>query len=427
MFDNLYSRLNKWISAKQESIFVIEGPSQIGKTYFIQQYFKYKSVDKLYIDVKMHKTILERLLNDAYKSADDFYAALCFEFKTPPVVSLKILIFDGIEYCPKLRQFFKTLVKHQRVNIIAITCGGMGPLHYKGLLVPSEEDVYHMQPLSFYDFMITIGESTLAEHLKESIKKKSPVSEYLSSKIYTLFKVYNLVGGYPRSIFLYKGKKDIDACIEANKDIFIKQFEHALYFANNEDAQLMSKLRDNFSSFVFSGKYNSLKGISPYKMKQFLLFLEEEYVVNISSALDVKNQSNQSNAKKIFFSHQCFYHAICGFDRSNYFESNTVGHDVVLTDFYFNQRLNAKPLNFALDRGARYSHSDALIVNNTSIYIVEVKDKKKFVESNISLSQKSDGMIRLGVVLLNSNVFNYGEICIFPSYCSCFLNDFFTK
>ena len=241
------------------------------------------------------------------------------------------------------------------------------------------------------------------------------------------FKTYNLVGGYPRSISLYNEKKDINACIEANKDIFYKQFEHALYFMDDADAQLIRKLRDNFSLFIFSGKYNSIEGITPYKMKQFLMFLEEEYIINVSSALDVRNQSNQSSAKKVFFSHQCFYIAICGFDRSNYFESIAVDHDIVLSDFYFNQRSNSKPLNFALDRDARYSDSDALIVNNTSIYIVEVKDKKMFVESNISLSQKSNGMFKPGVVLLNGNIFSYEEICILPSYCSCFLNAIFIK
>lgn len=427
MFDDLYSRLDKWIREKRESIFVIEGPSQIGKTYFIHNYLRYKSFDKLYIDVKKHKIILERLLSDSYQSADDFYAALCFEFKTVPIVSLKIIIFDGIEYCPKLRQFCKTLVKHSRVNIIAITCGGIGPLHYKGLLVPSEEDIYHMQPLSFYDFMIATGESTLAEHLRESIINRTPISAYLSLKIYNLYKTYNLIGGYPQTISLFKEKQSIDACIENNKSIFKKQFDHATYFMNEKDAHSLSKLRDNFSSFILNGKYNSLEGISPYKMKQLLMFLEEEYVVNISWAMDVKNLSNHSSAKKIFFSHQCFYNAICGFDRTNYFEDYYINHETVLTDFYFNQRSSGKSLNFALNRGTRYSDSDALIVNNTSIYIVEIKDKKMFIESNISLSQKSEGTIKPGVVLLNGNLFNYGDVCILPSYCSCFLYILFAK
>ena len=427
MFQDLTIKLSHWVTKKQESIFVIDGPSQIGKTYFIKQFFKYRGFDYLYIDVKIHGKILERLMNDTYKSADDFYTALCFEFQTNPIVPLKMLIFDGIEYCPKLRQFFKTLVKHSRINIIAITCGGMGPLHYKNLLVPSEEDVYYMQPLSFYEFMIDIGQNTLADHLKNSIQNKVPISEYLSSKMYSIFKTYNLVGGYPCSVSLFNEKKDINACIEMNRKIFNKQFEHALYFANDADAELLRKIRENFPLFILSGNYNSLEGITPYKMKKLLAFLEEEYIVNISSALDVENLSNQSSAKKVLFSHQCFYNAICGFDKAYYLENKTISHDIVLTDFYFNQRIKNKPLNFALYRGTRYYDSDALIVNNTSIYVVEIKDKKMFTEFNLYLAEKSSGIIQPGVVLLNNDIFRYEKVCILPSYCSCFLNNLFIK
>ena len=426
-FNDLKERLHKWSREKRESIFVIDGPSQIGKTHFIKEYLQYSGLIHLYIDVRAYKDLLERIMNDSYRSADDFYTAICFEFGKTPIVPLILLIFDGIEYCPKLRQFFKTLVKHSRINVLAITCGGTGPLHYKDLLVPSEEFVYHMQPLTFYDFMVCIGQRTLADHLNESITNKKPISEFLSNKIYSFYKTYNLIGGYPLTISQYKKKNDIYLCIETNKYIFQQQFEHALKFMSKDDAELLFKIRDNFPSIIKSGKYNAVDGISIYKMKQLLSFLEEEYVINVSTALDIRNQSNQSSAKKVFFSHQCFYYAICGFDKTNYFDGISVDHDIVLTDFYFNQRINNKPLNFALERSSRYFVSDALIVNNTSIYIVEIKNKRLSIDLNNNLSEKSEGMFRPGVLLFNSNVYRFDSVFVLPPYCSCFLNKLFTK
>lgn len=426
-FDDLRKKLRIWCQDKRESIFVIEGPSQIGKTRFINDCFKDFIRNYLYVDVKLHLDLLEKLLNSSYKSADDFYTALCFEFNSQPIVPLKLLVFDGIEYCPKLRQFFKTLVKHNRVNILAISCGGIGSYHYKNYLVPSEEDINYMMPLNFYEFLKIINQGTLADYFKESVTKKTPISEYLSSKLYSSFKLYNLIGGYPLTISQYLGKHDIASCVEMNKYIFKKQFEHAAGLMDENDAKLAFELKEDFSKFIAAGKYNYFSDISTYKMKQLIAFLEEEHVINVSIALDIKNLSNQSNAKKIFFSHQCFLYATSEFDKTSYFDGNDISNDVVLIDFYFNQMINNKPLNFALDRSSRYSMSDALIVNNTNIYIVEVKQKRLSTDYNFSLSQKSDGTFQPGVLLFNGNAFDYGEVFVLPSYCSCMLNELFVR
>ena len=157
------------------------------------------------------------------------------------------------------------------------------------------------------------------------------------------------------------------------------------------------------------------------------MFLEEEYVINIATALDISNLSSQSNAKKVFFSHQCFLNAIGGFDKATYFDGDELSNDIVLTDFYFNQRANNKPLNYAIDRSSRYSISDALIVNNMSIYLVETKQKRLSIDYNIIMSQKSDGLFKPGVLLFNGNVFKYDDVCVLPSYCSCLLNELFAK
>ncbi|MBR5997358.1 MAG: ATP-binding protein [Bacilli bacterium] len=426
-FSDLKEKLHVWTQQKRETIFVIDGPSQVGKTYFLRKFLNYYNGNYLYIDVKLHLDMLEKLLDSSYKSAEDFYAALCFEFNSQPIVSLKLLVFDGIEYCPKLRQFFKTLVTHSRVNILATTCGGRGAQHYKNLLVPSEEDVNYMMPLNFYEFLKAINQKTLADHFKESIMHRTPISEYLSLKLYSSFKLYNLIGGYPLTISQYNEKNDIASCVETNSFIFQKQFEHAIGLMNKDDANLALELRDGFAKFVANGKYNYFSDITAYKMKQLLSFLEEEYVVNISTALDIKNSSNQSNAKKVFFAHQCFLNAIGGFDKTTYFDDIELSNEVVLTDFYYNQKLYNKPLNFALDRSSRYSMSDALIVNNMNVYLVQTKQKRLSVDYNISMSKKSDGSFQPGVLLFNGNVFKYDGVYVLPSYCSCVLNELFDR
>ena len=421
-YSDLDSRLRSWMGKKRDTIFTIDGPSQIGKTFFINRFLTTCGQRYLYIDVKIHKSLIDRLLNDSYKNADSFYTAICFEFSISPIVSLITFVFDGIEYCPKIRQFFKTLVQHPRLNILAITCGGLGPMHYKDLLIPSEEIIYHMHPLTFYEFMMETGQRTLAEHLKQSIMDKKPVSEYLSSKLYNLYKIYNLVGGYPLSVSSYFKNNDINKCIEINRNILREMFNHAVSLADKKDKDLLEMIYENIQDIISNNKYNTVSEISSYKMKQLLSFLEEEHVINVSTAIDIRDQSKQSSGKKVFYSHQCFYYAMDSFDKTNYFDGIGVKHSVVLIDFYFNQNAIDKPLNYALDRSARYSESDALVVGNTSLYLVEIKDKRLSIDYNLSMSAKSNRLVKPGFLLLNNNVFMYGEVCVLPSYCACFIN-----
>lgn len=421
-FISLEQQLLHWCNKKRNSIFTIDGPSQIGKTHCIHHFVAHNPKKHIFIDVKKNKNILEKMLNSSHNTAEDFCAAICFELRRPAIQELTLLIFDGVEYCPLLRQFFKTLVQYEKVNIVAITCGGNGPSHYKNLLIPSEEEVHHLFPLSFYDFLIAIEQNTLAEYIFKAIIERRPISEYLSSELYRLFKIYNLVGGYPLTISQYIEKNDLNSIIETNKSIVREQFKHAMSLLNDDDCRIVDEIENNYLDFIKGNKYNSIDGVSSYKTKQILSFLEEEYIFNISCALDIRNLDNLSNGKKILASHQCFINSMNhNLDRTTYFDGNEIREEVVLTDFYFNQRRLNKELKYALLRGTRYFESDALVLNNSNAYLITVRNKRTYIDYNLRLSNEAENKIEPGVILLNDNVFEYGQVIILPSYCSCFL------
>ena len=71
--------------------------------------------------------------------------------------------------------------------------------------------------------------------------------------------------------------------------------------------------------------------------------------------------------------------------------------------------------------------SDALIVNNMNIYLVQIKQKRLSVDYNINMSKKSDGSFQAGVLLFNGTVFKYDGVCVLPSNCSCVLNELFDR
>ena len=303
--DSFENRLNAWFRKKQDSVFVIEGPSQIGKTTFIQNYVRRHAVPNLYIDVKKHKDFLSNLLDDV-NSVNDFFTTLCFVLNKPFVSSHTLIIFDGVEYCPKLRLFYKRFIEYENVNIVAISCGASGPLHYRDRLIPSSETVEYYKPLNFYEFLIAIGQKLIAEHLRSSIINKLPISQYLSSNLYRFYKIYNLVGGYPSSIQMYLTENDLTRCIKNNSLILEKQFEHAADLLDTEGRSLLFAIRDNLLSLITKKKYSSFDNYSAYRTKQIIQFLEEEHIFNIPTDLDIGDFSKLSSGKRIYLSHQCF-------------------------------------------------------------------------------------------------------------------------
>lgn len=420
--DLLSKKLDVWIRKKQNEIFIIDGPSQIGKTTFIMNFVQHHSFRYLYIDLKINKEIIEKILNDTYLTPENFYSSLCFYFGRTVSPYLTTLIFDGIEYCPSLRQFFKTLVNHEQINIIAITCGGLGSSHYKNLLVPSEENVNHLFPMTFEEFMMAIGQGSLNAHLSSAISNQKPISAFLSSEIFKTYKLYNLIGGYPSVVNHFISANDRVECLSMNQKILANQFLHALELLNDDDKKIMNEIHKNIYLIVNSGLYSSLQTVSIYKMKQLLSFLEDEYVITMPTALDMENPSKQSSSKRLYFFHQCFYHsAKNSFEYDEYFENSFPTEREVLSDFFFNQRCNSKPHQYGIFRQGKYIETDALLSSNMRIYNVEFKSKRLSKDYNVNVFKRTNGSVEPGILLFNGNVFEYGDVTVLPSYCSCFL------
>lgn len=424
----LKNSILKWFGDKQDDILIIEGPSQIGKTTFIKRFLNYSYFECLYIDVKQNINILNKLLNDTFNNADNFYPTLCFEFNKRVSNKLVTLIFDGIEYCPKLRQFFKSLIINKKINIIAISCGATGPLHYKDRLIPSNEIVYRFEPLTFYEFLKEIRQDVLADFLRNSINEKMPLTDYVSGNVYKLFKIYNLVGGYPSSVQKYIESQDIHSAIRNNRYILNLQFLHAESLLKDDDKQLLAMLKNDLFRLIKESKFNIVDDISIYKMKQLLSFLQEEHVINIATALDVNELSLDSYGKHILMSHQCFFYALLeNFDFATYFNDIVVPNDVVLIDYFFNQKIMSNPLNYGVYKIHRYIQTDALLKTANKIHVVEIKSARTSTRINEYISEVSDDKICPGVVLLNRNICDFGKVLILPSYCSCFLTEYFNN
>ena len=421
-FKFLQRTLTNWAIQKQNEIFVIEGPSQVGKTYFISEFLSYKK-NHIYVDVLKNRDLIISLLNDSYLSPDNFYSSLAFALNRPVPNSLSLVVFDGIEFCPHLRQYFKTLVQHPYVNIIAISCGGRGKFHYGDLLTPSEETVHYLMPFNFHEFLVSIGKDGLANYASQTLYSFQPLSDLISKELYRYYKLYNLIGGFPSVVDLYKNNNDINLCLDKNKEIFQRQINHLLN--TYSDSKTVSKMSENFQNIISKNSFKSVEGISAYKLKQAILFMEEEYLLNISNAVDLLNKENKSSSKRLFYFHQCFKYALDGiFDRDRYFKDTYPDENDILTDYFFNQRINSRPLSHGINREKVYKETDAIFYRARRPFIVEIKNKRLNLNSLYTFDDSDKGLEN-GIILFNGNYFHFTFPIILPSYTSCYFTDYF--
>ena len=421
-FNSLRETLNRWISLKRDEIFIIEGPSQIGKTYLINELMRFHH-NIIYIDVKSQKDLINNLLNDSYLSPENFYSSLAFALNYPVPNSLSTVVFDGIEFCPPLRQYFKTLLRHEYVNIVAVSCGGRGKLHYGDLLTPSEESVHTLMPLTFHEFLIAIGKDGLANYASQSLYANQPLSDLISSELYRYFKIYNLIGGFPSTVEFYIQQKDINSCIQKNNEIFQKQIEHLK--ETYTDTTTIENIKEKFPNIILKNNFKAVEEVTAYKLKQAVFFMEEEYLLSISNAVDLLNTDNKSSSRHLFYFHQCFKYALNeGFDRDGYFKNVYPDVDDILTDYFFNQRIDSKPLAYGINREKTYKETDALFYRGRRPFIVEVKNKRLNLNSLYSFDDSEKGLDN-GIVLFNGNYFHFSFPIILPSYTSCYFAEYF--
>ena len=70
------STVDSWFhNYYRDYILLIEGPQGIGKTHFVREYCKQRSLfGVFYIDVKENKEQLTSILSDRYLNVDNFYS-----------------------------------------------------------------------------------------------------------------------------------------------------------------------------------------------------------------------------------------------------------------------------------------------------------------------------------------------------------------
>ena len=193
--------INEYLDSDKETILIIEGARQIGKTYIINKLAKAKFKNYIEINLKDDFDGERNFEHAKVNTADKFYLAVSSLFGDKLGTKEDTIIFlDEIQVYPHLLSMLKPLNKDRKYSYIV--SGSLLGVTLKHTFIPmgSIKEV-KMFPMDFEEFLWAnhVGEEVI-EYAKECFNKLEPVIEVVHSVLLSRFKEYLLSGGLPDAV-----------------------------------------------------------------------------------------------------------------------------------------------------------------------------------------------------------------------------------
>ena len=410
--------INEWILHGKDA-FLLTGARQTGKTYLIRQGLKesgYPYVELNFIE----EPELVSLFAGA-KDAKELQMRLSVVTKEPLEQGKTIIFLDEIQEFKDIVTRIKFLVEDGTFRYIM--SGSLLGVELNDLRSAPVGylEVCDMYPLDFKEFARAAGvKNDVILMLEEHFKSRSPVDEFIHSKMLDLFYLYLIVGGMPEAVAVYVETNDLAKVAKVHEKII------RLYKADFSKYETNYKLKLQEIYDAMPGQLDQKnkrfqlniieKGVSYDRLKNDFLWLKDAGVAipvyNVSEPKIPLVISENRNLFKLFFSDvglltSCYSNAVKiailnkekSINNGALFE-NVVAQELLAKghkEYYFNSKqqgeldfvieLDGKAVPLEIKSGKDYKKHSAL--NNVlKDENYQIKEAYIFSEGNIELEGK---------------------------------------
>jgi len=196
--------LKEWkLSAKRKPL-IVQGARQVGKTWLIREFGKTEFKKMVYVNFENETRLQELFLQDL--NPERIIATLEMFFQTKIVAENTLVVFDEIQSAQKgltsLKYFCENAPQYHVVASDSLL--GMN-LHNKVSFPVGKVDFLYLSPMSFYEFLLAMGETGLAQILENKQWELLPV---FTSKFKEYLKYYFYIGGMPEVVNDFSENRD---------------------------------------------------------------------------------------------------------------------------------------------------------------------------------------------------------------------------
>ncbi len=219
-----------------------------------------------------------------------------------------LLIFDEIQHLSDPSNLLKLFYDYfPKIKVIATGSSSLKIKHKFSDSLAGRKKVYHVEPLSFDEYLLFIGEDKLlnirklffSEKDKESLKG---LIESQHQKFIRSFEDYLIYGGYPE-VTLLNTKKDKVEKLFSIADSYIKKDIRDIARIENIDAynNLLKYLSVNAGNLINVSAIATLIGISSATVLKYMNLLKETYIIDDLSPFFLNKNKEVSKNKKVYF------------------------------------------------------------------------------------------------------------------------------
>lgn len=213
----VYSKLLEWKENMSDKYAcLLEGARRVGKTTIAEEFAKNNYESYIIIDFSKLTKEEEDIFNNI-NDLDFFFLRL----QTVKGITLNekksIIIFDEIQFAPKVRQAIKHLVKDGRYAYIETGSLISIKKNVKNILIPSEEHKIDVYPMDYEEFCWACGFNY--ENIKNVYKYNHSIGQAANRKLMREFRIYMAVGGMPQAVDAFISNKNFESVDRVKREI----------------------------------------------------------------------------------------------------------------------------------------------------------------------------------------------------------------
>lgn len=384
----LYKEVEKYLDSREAII--ITGMRRVGKTSFLK-YIQERigSNNALFID-------LENPLNRKIFEAEDYEKIkTTLELKGLKFNEKAFLFLDEIQLSKNIPSAVKYLQDNYNIKCFLT---GSSSFYIKNLFSESlsgRKYIFELFPLDFEEYLRLSGVTVKPP---ENFSGKDDAAFILLSNHYDSYLTY---GGFPE-IALLPGLEEKKKKLE---DIFTSYFQlEVLRFGdfrkNNAVRDLIMLLAERVGTKLDFDKLASLLGISRITVKEYILFLESTYFINLVRPFGTSRDSEIKKMPKIYLCDSGIANMLARIDKGYLFENNVYQNLKLRGTVNYYQRKKGPELDFILNKliafEAKLDPDDHDLTNLKKLAGELKMEDYKLVAKNYPRSLKDMAKVRFG-------------------------------
>jgi predicted AAA+ superfamily ATPase len=204
MYRTKIKELISWKLSKSRKPLIIQGARQVGKTWLIREFGKTEFEQTIYINFEKEIRLQSLFLQDL--NPKRIVATLEAFFATKIDAENTLIIFDEIQSAPKGLTSLKYFYEDAPEYFVAASDSLLGMnLHNKVSFPVGKVNFMYMFPMSFYEFLLAVGENGLAGILE---KKQWDLLPVFTEKMKENLRHYYYIGGMPEVVCDFAANRD---------------------------------------------------------------------------------------------------------------------------------------------------------------------------------------------------------------------------